>query len=219
MSVSLEMDTKELQKALQIYSRATGKDEADIVNKACLNILIGKLPGSGQKPYGVISNTPKSNPAKIVADLTNPDTRLAIKFAAKALKGSGPARTKSGKISKSASSSWSKRVGRKAKEIIRKRKSSVGYFQSGWINLVRAFGGTRKIAAKDQRTKLGHHSKATTNKLEAFIANSAKDIDKSPKAVNALRRAVSGAAKDMGAYAAKKLQKTADKFKGGGFFR
>ena len=209
MKDGMEIDTRELRDALRLYSRATKKDESTIVNDAMLTMLV-------HPRFGVSKATPKANASEIQKELTSED-KIALKLAAEKLAGTSGTKSKTGKTLKS--QTWQKRVGKEAKSIIGKRKRSVGYFQSGWIALIKKFGGKRNTSAKFTNADNHDYKKSTESTLSAFIENTSKGIGQTPKAVQALRRAVSGTAKDRVKYATNKLQKTADKFtkKGGKF--
>lgn len=192
--MKLEIPARELQefrKAMTQYRVATGKDSADVLNKAGFNILLNPR-------YGVIRNTPKAPAAQIQQELTDGD-KIAIKISARENRGKG------GK-------DWKRTVGRSARSMVARRKRSSGYIVAGWLQINHLFGGRRKVAAKDQRTDLGDATVATPRRLVATLANKARGA--SEVGFRVLRVAVSGAAKDMGAYARKKMEQTARRYSG-----
>ena len=192
MSIALKIDTRELQKALQLYERATGKDSAEIINKAGFNITMNPR-------YGTVKNMPKADPKKIESRLMQDG--MGLKIAARRLKG------KRGK-------GWQKKVGREARREKNYRKRAAGYAASGEIKAGVAFGGRRRVAKKfSEGGQLGYGIPAKPRKLFAEVVNTTADITKVRGSFRARQRAVNGAAKDMAGYASQKLmQRTANKY-------
>ena len=213
MGVDLTLDTRELRAALQLYSRATKKDEAEILNHAALNICI-------RPPFGAVQNTPKANAKQIQRDLvedyankkTGKPSPRVFQMAAKNLSGTKGKKGKRGKTL--GSQTWQKRIAKESKRIIGSRKRAVGYMASGWIKAARAFGFQGRGAAKFAGANTGYGIKARVQVLVAEVANTAKNITKVKGANSALQRAVNGAARDMTKYAEKKLDRTAKKYSG-----
>lgn len=201
MQIKLKIDYAEFSQALAQYAAATGKDAADVVNRARDNILI-------KSRYSLVKLTPKATPKRIESDLRK-DNILA-KMASKTL---GVGHTK-GERQK-----WMrKKMG--------KRKSSSAYAISGWIAAARKAG-----IQKGTRSKQGSFSYANTAGLvgnrrlnpnngsstTASAANAESIIENFTEAAKhvgsqALQDSVNLAAADMKEYAMKKLEQRAKQY-------
>jgi hypothetical protein len=181
-----KVDTKQFVRAMQEYSRATKKDEAEILNRAGRNIA-----------FRAAQFTPITQPARIRAEMRN--NNLAAKILAKRGKFKGV------KISE-----------RKAivDRMVKARERSARYIRVGWAAAIAAFGGkaTRfKVNPKSEAAK-GYGFKAMASRLVATLGNNSKGADKAGS--NALQEAVDFVAKDMLGFAQRTLAKTAKQYSG-----
>lgn len=224
MGIELQLDTRELRSAMQLYARATKKDEADILNRAAFNIIYGSFgKGESRKNYGVFYNCPITTRDVIEKDLfwseNGGGTPMVIKLAAKQLKGTqanlgADARKKRGGVK--AAYRWQKRVGKQAKAILSSRKRGIGFMKFAWVQAARAAGlsGAKGSPGSTTASK-GFGFKAAANRLVAEIGQviSAKDAsEKKRLGMPSLQKAVNGTARDMADYANKQLEKTARQY-------
>jgi len=209
MSIDLRVEEKQLRKALQLYERATDKDEVEILNKAARNTLLD--PG-----YGLYRNAPKADKSKIEAKVWGGDPPLAFILAAKKLGGKSLGAsdyTKSGRVR--AGSRWQRRVAKEARSIAGRRKSAIGYHRAGWIEAGLKAGFSKRALAKGfaGRGRKGTGYQARVGRLVAELVNltTKNSASYQRRGLPALRLAVAGAAVDMGTYARKKMAQTARK--------
>jgi hypothetical protein len=181
MNVSMDFETKNLQKAFRLYAKATQTDEADILNRAGRNIA-----------FRAAGATPRSRSAKIKSELYG-DGHLAWALTSIQLKKRGVGILKKPGFRKEVS------------RFVTQRASSAGYMRAGWSASIAAFGG--KYKGKKNRKANGDAKLATARHLVATLSNNATDIDKVGQ--DALRQAVAYVAADMRSYAEKKLAKRA----------
>lgn len=212
MSIALQIDTRELRQALRQYADATKKDAVDIINRAAWGILV-------DRNYGVIKTTPVADKAQIEADLIN--DKIALKIVSKRIAKTEGKVGARGNLLKN--QEWRNRVGKAAKALIGRRKGATTYVKSGWVKAAAEMKSktpratevlkgrspvvTKRFAGADN----GEASVATERSLVAEIVNSAKDILDVKGASSALQKAVNAQARDMVAYAEKKMTETAKK--------
>ena len=212
----MEIETAELQRAMNLYLRATKKDEAEVVNDAARKAILGT-------GYGLVRNSPAASKDQIQRDLLEQggwkgnDAPMAIRLAAKQLKGTqGDAslRIKSGKRLRKGKE-WPKRVGRQAKLIVSRRKSAIGYFKAGWLQAAFDAGFSKRSPIKKfSGERLGDGSRATARHVVAEVSNFVDLDHRDGDARRALRRAIVGASKEMVDKAKRKMGKTARKYSG-----
>lgn len=218
MGIELKLDTSELRQAMQFYSRATKKDEADILNRAAWSVLV-------DSKAGVIKTTPKADGKQIEADLMKDD--LSIKIAAKRMAGKFERkRLKSGKVSTAKGNNWQSAVGKAARSIISRRKSATSYLKSGWVKAADTLKrkapnasevmakGSAKVTNRFAAANNGEASAANDRKLVAEIVNKSEGILDAKGTQPALQRAINWVARDMLKYANEKLEKTAKQYSG-----
>ena len=212
----MEIDTKELQAALQLYSKATRKDEVEIVHRALKYTIIGSR--------GLLKLTPKADPGKIKAKLAserNGPPAMVIKIAAQQLKGykgrlGSADYTKGGKLR--AGSQWNRQVKDLARKISRSRPASAGYLRAGWQEAGKRAGVLNYGSPKKFKGKLGA-GKAPVNRgsrpifgeITNLVSYAAKP---QVGAIPVLQAAVNAQAKDMTNHAQKVMSKTARKYSG-----
>lgn len=175
--MSFTLDTRQLSRAFREVEKATGKAEADILNRAGRNICLR-----------AIKNTPKADGTKIRAL----DPKILVAGAVKRMAGQRALRPDFDRLVR--------------KELSR-RLRSVGYIKAGWIMAAKAFGGAQngKVSKKSLAGQ-GYGKAATEGHLVAILANCARGADVVGNA--AFQAAVDFVAKDMVAYAEKKLAET-----------
>lgn len=194
-SVSFTLNTDEFSKAVGFVVSATGKDCAEVLNRAGLTALIG---GRGVK--GAVKRTAKADPARIEARLFA--DKLAIKIVMSRAKAKGERLTRA-------------EISKRARRLINQRKQASAYTRGpGWNNAIVAMGGkgvkvNKRFAQSEAR--FGSGKKATANKLVARIINTAPVSGKI--GLIPLQAALNDTARDMVEYGTKKLQKSFDKVK------
>jgi len=212
----LELDTRPMQKAMQLYAKATRKDEVEIVHRALKYTIIGSR--------GLLKLTPKADPGKIKAKLgseRNGPPAMVIKVAAQQLKGYksrlGEADyTKKGKLR--AGSQWNRRVRDLARKISRSRPASAGYLRAGWQEAGKRAGVLSYGSPKKFKGKIGA-GKAPVDRgrrpIFGEITNLVSYVDESQVgAIPALQAAINAQAKDMTRTAERVMKKTAQKYSG-----
>lgn len=177
----MSLDTRSFQKALQLYAKATRKDEVEILNRAGRNVA-----------YRAAQKTPTTRAANIRAELKS-DDHLAYALTSIMLKKKGVGILKKPQFRKEVS------------RFISQRAASAGYIRAGWAGAITALGGTYK--GKKNRKNAGVGSKATVQRLIAEIINTVPGIDK--VGVPALQEALRYVAADMKKYAERKMAQTA----------
>lgn len=178
------IDAREFTRAVQLYEKATQKDEADILNRAGKNVS-----------FRAAQFTPKATGAKIKAELMR--DKLAIRILSARRKFRGMTMQKRSAVTR---------------RFIAARVRSARYVSAGWANAIAAFGGNAsrfRVNPKSEAAK-GYGIRARANKLVAELANNARGADR--VALSALQDAIDFVAKDMTSFAQRKLQNTADKF-------
>lgn len=216
-AVEMQVDTRELQKAMQLYARATRKDEVDIVNETVRKAI-------WLKPYGVYHNTKLAEPEKIKAKLNSTKWHgVSLKYllAAKKLKSAKKSDlvfTKTGKRSRAKKHirSWEERVADEAESIVRRRVAAAGYLRAGWKEASKRGNWSKTGAAKKFKGKIGSATRPTDRGKNPVFAEFSNHVSfvKEPGvgAEAALRRAIRGRASDMASYARKKMARTARKY-------
>lgn len=196
----LTVDPTELMEAMNLYLKATKKDEADVVNRAAKNAVLG---GKGLQGALQVTKRAKAsdfrafNPAKKRArEYSN---RLFHALAAKgetrfgrAVKGEGNAET--------------------ALKIYNSRKSAIGFAKAVWIGVGRKLGARLRSKFELPGSKA---TKATPITLKATFQTT--DIDEGLVRnimEDALQVGMNNAAADMRSYALRKMEERAREFSG-----
>lgn len=193
--MSFVMPIDEFAHAVGFVVQATGKDCAEVLNKAGLTAIIG---GKGVK--GALQRTKKADPGAIEGRLLA--DKLAIKIVMSRAKRKGE------KLKKN-------EIARRVKALIRKRKSGASYTRGpGWNNAIIALGGrgvrtNRRFASSEAR--YGSGKLATPGDLVAIITNTAPAAERI--GTTPLNLALQATARDMVAYGTRKIQATFDKVK------
>lgn len=188
--MGFEIDTSEIEDALNSYQSATGKDMVDVLNRFGRNVA-----------YRAAQNTPIELPAQIVADLKK-DPRLIYALTELSLKSRGITHLEKGQLEK------------EAQALIARRKGSARYLRVGWAQAIIDMGGNFR-GAKLERGSHGYGDKATVVNLLAQIAwivdepNSKKADSAEQIAIKALEDAIDFVLADMIDYAEKKMADTA----------
>jgi hypothetical protein len=188
--VSLTLDTRAFRAALHEYERATKKDEAEILNHAARNVA-----------FRAAQRTPKADRSKIVAGL-HKDPRLRFALTSLQLRKKGRGILKRGAFA------------RAVRGFVGKRAASSGYIRVGWAPAIEQLGGSfrgRKPRSKSPAAH-GYGKPATPSRLFAVLANMA--VGSGAVGLPALQGALNFVAADMGNYARRKMQKTANKYRG-----
>jgi hypothetical protein len=178
--MKLDVDVRQFTRALNEYKEATGKDGAEILNRAGRNVA-----------YRAAQGTPKATQARIRRDLYA-DPRLRYALTSISLRKQGMGFMKTG---------FAKEVQR----FVSRRIASAGFIRSGWAEAIEKLGGTyrgRKIGKGH-----GRATKATALNLIAEIVNTVPGIEK--VGVKALQNAVEFVAADMIDYSQRLLAKRA----------
>jgi negative regulator of replication initiation len=189
----MKMEIDSFVNALNLVEKATGKDAADILNRAMLHVVIG-----GKGVEGAIQLTPRADAAKIRA--------VNIKDVAKVVM--ARLRRKGRKVS-------AKQRDNMIRWEYMRRLKAVGYTAGpGWNNAAKSLGGrgvrTQPGFAKSQ-ARFGNARKATPTNLIAEAVNTApaaEEIGFAP-----LEKALGNVAADLVEYGTKKLQEQFDKVK------
>lgn len=180
-----KLNAKPFQGALREYGRATNKDAADILNRAGRNVALR-----------AVQLTPKATAAKIRAELAA--NNRAIYATIRRLKRAGvPQRGMS-----------RTRFAEEINKTIAARRRSAAFVSSGWFPALADLGG-RSRAATGSAAK-GSGKRATERHLLAVLINAATGANKVGR--EALQQAVDFVARDMLAYAQKKLADRARQF-------
>ena len=200
-----EIDTTELLAAMKLYQKATGKDGADVVNRAAINSCIG---GRGQK--GAIHFAPKSRATKL-NKYEPKEGRKKWKehhtlFHALASKGNKYGKAPRGKGNRAvANKTW------------KARKRAFGYSRAVWSAVARELGARLRgkfdipDAKATRATEKTLTAKFDTGNLaDSRSARNTQAFER--EMLGALQSGVNEAARDMAEYAARKMQETADKF-------
>jgi len=208
----IKLDTKEFQAALLQYAQHSKRDMAFIVNKRAMNVA-----------FIALKKTPSATPAKI-------ERNLRKKMAGNGRKGAGRpplaalliahGQKFGGRTIKPSPGLYGQAMADRIKWFISVRKRSRGYVKSGWLKVVRDF--ERKLGGRAKRqprnvqdfARLPGEGKAARPGINPTAevvnhAQAARRIAKGP-----LQAALSADAADMRKFTAKRMQKTANKFKG-----
>lgn len=213
---TLTWKSSKFNQALAEYAVATGKDMADVLNRALRNV-----------GFKTARATPKESAADIEAELTKKGTgkkdRLALKIATKQLRGrvGKTYTTRKGKT-RTFRRVTRKQIGAKAKRLITKRQKRRGFLRAAWIAAMVAAGirGVKKGGdiIRDGKSKIGSGKQATPKHLHAYLGNRAygrlAGKNKSATAAKmeaALATGIRETREDMLQYAQKVMAKTAAK--------
>lgn len=187
--MSFTVDTRDFRQAIDSYVRDSREDAAAILNHGARDLL-------GNPSYGLINKTPKANKSAIRKELTGSD-RLALRLAAKKLKGKG------------GGSRWAQKVGKEARDTIARRQGSAHYISDGWVQASAGLGGNRRKSGKS-RSRVGRAKKATTRRLVVTIENNARGAAK--VALPALRAALPRVVREMERYGTERMRRTAQRY-------
>lgn len=190
-------DTSELREAFQLYEKATGKDAADILNRAAKNACIG---GKGLK--GALQLTKLASVASINRFDPNKEAkgkatkkRARLHFALQAKKG-----MKKGEGIKAA-----------ATKAHNRRISARSYSKAIWGRLAVDFGAVLR-GKFDIKGPKGEPAKAGPSPVAKLDSGSLETSHVTDIMADALQQGVKNAAADMKKYALEKMQKTADQY-------
>lgn len=193
--MSFQLDTNEFARAVGFVVQASGKDCAEVLNKAGLTALIG---GKGVK--GAVQRTPKADKGRIEADMIR--DKQAIRIVMSRAKKHGERLTR-------------REISKRVRALIRGRKSGSGYTKGpGWNNAILAMGGrgvriNKRFANSEARHGTGE--KATPTNLIARIISTAPASEKI--GFRPLQDALNDTARDMIEYGERKIQQTFNKVK------
>lgn len=182
MKAGMEFDMREFTSAMKSIQKATGKDGAEILNRAGRNIA-----------FKAIKYTFKTTVAEITKKLGTPakPTGLAYGITSKAL---GRKATK-------------EEVGR----MIKRRRSAIGYLKAGWVQAAKDFGGNPRVRYSGKgEAREGRGVKARATKLLAELSNTAPAIELYGKP--GFEKAVEETIIDMVEHATQRLQRTFNKY-------
>jgi len=178
----IEMDYRQLNRALEVYGAATKKDLSTVVDRACMNIGLQSARLTTKAEANVIRELPKRSwwPA----------------FIAKQFQGRKFTRKDAQAMSK---------------KIIGARVRAVNFVRSGWLVGARILAARLGKPLRSMGKKSFGTARPSTSNWNpvATITNSAEGIDK--VGVQALQAAVNVVAADMYSYGMKKLAETARK--------
>ena len=196
--MSGELDISELQRAVRFVIKNSKKDEAEVVNKTALKIVIG---AKGVK--GAIQLTPRASASAIKAAAEKARGIVAKRLRAKGRLGN---KNKNRNVSK-------KQFERMVKFEVARRLRSRGYTAGpGWHKAAVSLGGKgvkRQAGFAKSEAAKGRGKKATVSSLVATIENAAPAAAKIGGP--ALQQAVDNAVKDMVEYWEEKTQSTFDR--------
>jgi hypothetical protein len=182
--VSFSIDTRDFEKAIRKVIDASGKDAADILNKAGRTLILG-----GRGFGGLIKLFPRADKEKIRAI---PQAVLASIVAKKFGRGT---------LSRA-------EFGREMRKVRARRMSAVGYHAGpGWHEAARAFGGRgvrTQSGYKRSMAARGRGARALARRLVAEVVNTAPAAAKIGQ--DAMRKALSNTTRDLISYANRKLE-------------
>lgn len=201
MKTGIQFDTRELRQVMELYAKATKKDEADIINRTARNFAIKAL-----------MYTPSAEPGKIAGQLKSLDSNTFIALVFKILRGKsrrGTALLVRPKGGRGKSSTDTMAIA--MQKFIRHRMNTGKYIKRGWNKVAQEFGaGFAKIRGSYPGSKKSYGKKATERKSEAVFENAAEGSF--GVADDAVQRALDAVASDMRDYAYRVMQGTAKKF-------
>lgn len=193
-AVDLQIDPQSMRSfksALEKYRRATNKDEAEILNRAALNVM-----------YKAMSFTPKA--------------RLS-RFPFNAKPGRGRTYRQRFFFAKNARVGRKGVPYQEAEKSYRRKRSSAGYIRAGWLNAAHEFAkAAKKPPPRNRPFRMGDANKGGARRarqgfrVEAEATNYADGAGKVGS--EPLRRAMDFVAVDMEDWAQSKLNQTARKF-------
>lgn len=187
MKPAMKFDPRAMRRALHEYSRATKKDEAEILNRAGRNVVIRAYRGTDEAQRG-----------RIRSYLSAENNRMAGIILAKrgALKGLTRAQVRA-----------------KVRKFIAASVRSVRYVKVGFMKAGQAFGAftNARVNPRSEAAK-GFGAKATAARLRAVIGNNSRGAD--AVALRPLQRACLVVAADMLGYAKRKMAQTGRKYSG-----
>lgn len=207
----LEVDSTALLEAMNLYQKVTKKDEADVVNRAARNAVLGGGNIAGDKSLGklkgAIQLTEKMKSPKLTP--FNPTKKRGRKDSNDlmyALLASG--KPKNNKFSKTVKGQG---IAAKAEKLFNARKSAAGYAKAVWIGVGKKLGA--KLKSKFELG--GRATKATPVTLTARFTTA--DIDDGlvrEVMEDALQKGMNNAAQDMRIFALNKMEERAREFSG-----
>lgn len=181
MAGDFQIDTRQFEKAILEYQKATKKEIPEILNRAGRDVA-----------FRAAGKTPKASQAVIRADLLR-DPHLVYALTSLKLKREGKGILPSPKFSE------------EVNKFIALRKSSSGFLRSGWATAIEKLGGHYR----GMRTKKVHGwaKKASIVRFVTEIANTVPGIGKVGE--KALAEAVNSVSRDKLSWARKRLAKIA----------
>lgn len=187
------LDTRELIQALEQYQEATNKDMAEVLNRAGRNVA-----------FKAIRYTPTTLKSDITASLETmvawqDGHQVPLKYLI-----ANAFRRKRGQPPVAGS-----RMRDAVDSLYALRYKTIGYVKAGWLNAARAFGGAGKEPFSKGLASLGYGKKATAFNLNAELANFSRGANLVGS--DGLQRAIDETARDMIAFADKKMAATAKK--------
>lgn len=202
--MSFKFDLREFAKAVDEVKRNTRKTEPEIVNRAALTVIIG-----GRGVRGAIQRTPRADKGKIAGVSERQLTAAVVKKLEK--KGKlpmvgGGKRNKRGQFQKVGGINLKAEV---RKERARRMRSIAYTAGPGWDKAAQALGGRgvgKQPGFERSEAAKGSAKRATIASVAAVIENAAPAAHSIGGA--ALQGALDDTARDMMAYARKKLEAT-----------
>jgi hypothetical protein len=204
MQPTIQLDTRGFNAVLQEYQRSNRRTWPEICNAKALDVN-----------FRALKETPKADKESIRALESKPWWPRYIRKRLKGKTVDNKRNRKSSKLGHGATGSFAAEYSRK---VIAARLRSVAFLKAGWLPGIRRlsmivkdrFGAATIGGAKQYGVEKGAAIPAVSgDNPTATIINSAIGIDK--MGVDALQRAVDGAAADMGEYIARKLEGNARK--------
>lgn len=195
--MSLSLNTSQFEQALRQYESATGKDMADVLNRAARNVA-----------YRAAQNTPVASRAEIKSQLFR-DEKLRYALTSIRLKKRGSGILKSPQFE------------REVEKMVAQRMGSSRYLRAMWKPAIEKFGGTYRgaapkhgnegygIPAVDGLANIFAEIAAIINQPDSKHAAGAERVG-----MKALQAAIDFVAEDMLAYAQDRMEKTASKHNG-----
>ncbi len=201
MKTGIEFDTKSLRDVMQLYAKATKKDEATVINRTAKNFSIKAM-----------MYTPKAEPGKIAGELKALDRDIFLALVFKRMRGTskkGKALLVRPKGGRGKSSRDTMAIA--MQKFIKHRMNTSKFMKRGWNKVAQQFGAAFvKVRGAYAGSKKSYGKKATEQKLEAVFENAAEGSGEVTK--EAVDRALQAVVSDMRDYAYRVMQGTANKF-------
>lgn len=176
MNASVEVDASEFLRALDLAIQHSSRETADVINHACLDVIIQAA-----------RDMPKADPEKITTQLTSASFTVATSKTGKTLKKPKVFYHGNELVYKIVNAKRRKQglpgiSGQKmhdeAQKLIKRRRASCGYTAyAGWQNACKAFGGRgfgSKSDPQNSKAKDGFGRKASEHDMVAEMVNTAQ---------------------------------------------